>query len=80
MVLRREPMAGWHNPPRHQYTIILEGAAEVGFGDGSTLRASKGDMILMEDMTGQGYTTTAVEEPWLLATIAAPASKVQVPF
>ena len=73
MVLRREPMPGWHNPPRRQYTIVLEGAAEVGFGDGSTLRANKGDVSLMEDMTGQGHTTTAVEQPWLLATIAAPA-------
>lgn len=72
MVLRREPMEGWHNPPRRQYTIVLEGSAEVGFGDGTTLRADKGDMILMEDMTGQGHTTTRVVSPWLLATVAAP--------
>ncbi|MCH9672601.1 MAG: hypothetical protein K0U93_14265 [Gammaproteobacteria bacterium] len=74
MVLRREPMPGWHNPPRRQYTIVLEGVAEVGFGDGSKLRVDKGDVVLMEDMTGQGHTTTAVERPWLLATIGAPTS------
>ena len=29
-----------------------------------------GDMVLMEDVTGPGDTTTPIERPWLIALIA----------
>ena len=65
VVFRREPMPGWHNCPRRQFVLVISGEAELGFGDGSTQRIGPGDICLMEDHTGQGHTTTAVEVPWL---------------
>ncbi|MFP6708228.1 MAG: hypothetical protein VCE75_19790 [Alphaproteobacteria bacterium] len=65
IVFRREPIPGWHNCPRRQFVLVISGEAELGFGDGSTQRIRPGDICLMEDHTGQGHTTTAVEVPWL---------------
>lgn len=67
---RRENMKGWHNPPRRQYVIHLEGAAEIEISDGTKKIMRPGDMVLMEDMTGPGHTTTPIERPWLIATVA----------
>jgi hypothetical protein len=40
--------------------ITLEGAVEIGLGDGSVHRFGPGEGILAEDLTGQGHTTRAV--------------------
>src|SRR5579883_666749 len=50
----------WHNAPRRQYVITLQGGVEIGLGDGSTHRFGPGEGILAEDLTGQGHTTRAV--------------------
>ena len=70
MDFRRRNMDGWHNPPRRQYVIHLEGVAEIAISDGTKKIMRPGDMVLMEDMTGPGHTTTPIEHPWLIATIA----------
>ena len=60
---RRQPpgMAhGFHNAPRRQYIITLEGQAEIGLGDGTKRIFNPGDVELAEDMTGRGHTTAAV--------------------
>jgi hypothetical protein len=61
---RRKPMPGWHNAPRRQYVVTLTGSVEMGFGDGTSQRLVPGDVMLAEDCTGQGHTTTEVESPW----------------
>ncbi|HVN88956.1 MAG TPA: hypothetical protein VMT61_03995 [Candidatus Binataceae bacterium] len=50
----------WHNAPRRQYVITLQGAVEIGLGDGSLHRFGPGEGILAEDLTGKGHTTRSI--------------------
>ena len=50
----------WHPAPRRQYIINLEGEVEIGVGDGTIRRFGPGDVMLAEDLTGQGHTTRCV--------------------
>jgi len=50
----------WHCAPRRQYTITLAGEAEVEVGDGTIKRIGPGDVLLAEDLTGQGHITRVV--------------------
>jgi hypothetical protein len=52
----------WHCAPRRQYSITLAGAAEVEVGDGTVRRLGPGDVLLAEDLTGQGHITRVVGE------------------
>ena len=50
----------WHNAPRRQYIIMLDGAVDVEVGDGTVRRFSTGDILLVEDVTGRGHKSSAV--------------------
>ncbi|MCH8808289.1 MAG: hypothetical protein IH993_00420, partial [Proteobacteria bacterium] len=50
----------WHPAPRRQHVITLSGEVEIGLGDGSVHRFGPGDVMLAEDLTGQGHTTRSV--------------------
>jgi quercetin dioxygenase-like cupin family protein len=50
----------WHCAPRRQYTITLSGEAEIEVGDGTVRRIGPGDVVLAEDLTGQGHITRVV--------------------
>jgi quercetin dioxygenase-like cupin family protein len=50
----------WHCAPRRQYTITLSGEAEIEVGDGTVKRIGPGDVVLAEDLTGQGHITRVV--------------------
>jgi len=50
----------WHCAPRRQYTITLAGEAEIEVGDGTVKRVGPGDVLLAEDLTGQGHITRVV--------------------
>ena len=50
----------WHCAPRRQYSISLAGEAEVEVGDGTVKRIRPGDVLLAEDLTGQGHITRVV--------------------
>jgi hypothetical protein len=50
----------WHNAPRRQYVITLEGEVEIGLGDGTVRRFGAGHVTLAEDLTGRGHTTRVV--------------------
>jgi quercetin dioxygenase-like cupin family protein len=52
----------WHNAPRRQYIIILEGEVEVGIGDGTKRQFGPGDILLVEDAAGRGHTTRSVND------------------
>ncbi len=61
----------WHCAPRRQYTITLSGEAEVEVGDGSKRRVGPGDVLLAEDLTGQGHITRVVSaEPRYYIVVA----------
>jgi hypothetical protein len=51
---------GWHCAPRRQYSISLSGAAEIEVGDGTVARIGPGDVVLAEDLTGQGHITRVI--------------------
>ncbi len=51
----------WHNAPRRQYIIMLEGAVDVEIGDGTVRRFGTGDVLLAEDTTGRGHISRAVD-------------------
>jgi quercetin dioxygenase-like cupin family protein len=50
----------WHCAPRRQYSISLSGTAEIEVGDGTVARVGPGDVVLAEDLTGQGHVTRVV--------------------
>ena len=50
----------WHNAPRRQFVITLEGEVEVVIGDGTKRRFGPGDILLVEDTTGRGHISRAV--------------------
>ena len=66
---RREPMEGWHNPPRRQIVILLEGVFEIAISDGTKKTLRPGDIAWIEDMTGPGHTTTPIERPWMIVSV-----------
>lgn len=51
----------WHNAPRPQYIIMLEGEVDVEIGDGTVRRFGPGDVLLAEDTTGRGHISRAVD-------------------
>ena len=55
-----DSFSDWHHPTRRQYLIVLSGSMEVSVGDGSSRQFQPGDVLLAEDMTGQGHQTRAV--------------------
>ena len=58
-----------HTAPRRQYIFILEGQMEIGIGDGTTRRFGPGDVVLADDLTGQGHTTRSLGVPRVSATV-----------
>ena len=61
---------GWHCAPRRQYSISLSGNAEIEVGDGTVARVEPGDVILAEDLTGQGHITRVVgDQPRFYAIV-----------
>jgi hypothetical protein len=60
----------WHCAPRRQYSISLSGTAEIEVGDGTVARVGPGDVVLAEDVTGQGHITRVVgDEPRFYAIV-----------
>ena len=60
---------GWHCAPRRQYAIGLSGTAEIEVGDGTIIRVEPGDIVLAEDLTGQGHMTRVVGHEPRLSTV-----------
>ena len=51
----------WHNPPSRQYVVMLDGEVEIIVGDGTRRILQTGDILLAEDITGQGHISRAVD-------------------
>jgi quercetin dioxygenase-like cupin family protein len=47
----------WHNAPRKQFAINMTGALEVEITDGTRRKIGAGDLVFLEDTTGQGHVT-----------------------
>lgn len=51
----------WHNSPRRQYVIILEGAVDFTVSNGEARRFAGGDVVLLEDTSGKGHYSRTVK-------------------
>ena len=51
----------WHNTPRRQYVIMLEGGVDFTVSAGETRRFGTGDVVLLEDTIGRGHVSQAVD-------------------
>ena len=50
----------WHTAPQRQYVVTLSGQAEIEIGDGTRRQFGPGDVLLAEDLTGQGHITRVI--------------------
>lgn len=53
----------FHHAPQRQFVVTLEGIAEVECGDGTKRRFAAGDILLADDLDGQGHITREIEGP-----------------
>ena len=75
LVFRRSvenSFSDWHHPTRRQYLMVLEGRMEVTCGDGASRQFQPGDVLLAEDMTGQGHQTRPVGGPCRSVSMGIP--------
>lgn len=50
----------WHPAPRRQYIVNLDAGVEITASDGEKRVIGAGEVILVEDVTGQGHLSKAV--------------------
>ncbi len=63
VAFRRAPaghVIDWHPAPRRQYVVTLSGQWDIECGDGTVRRFRAGDVMLAEDLTGQGHVSRVV--------------------
>lgn len=66
VIFRETPAGGlldFHPAPRRQFVITLAGMVEVECGDGSKRRFGAGDIMLADDVTGQGHISREITGP-----------------
>jgi uncharacterized cupin superfamily protein len=51
----------WHPAPRRQYIINLDGGVRITASDGESRVIGAGEVILVEDTTGRGHCSQAIE-------------------
>jgi hypothetical protein len=51
----------WHPAPRRQYIINLDAGVDITASDGETRRIGAGEVVLVEDTTGKGHLSKAVD-------------------
>ena len=52
----------WHNAPRRQYVITLAGQSEIEISDGTVRKFGAGDILLAEDLVGEGHITRVISD------------------
>lgn len=50
----------WHHAPGRAAVFTLSGAVDIEIGDGTVRRLGAGDILIAEDLTGQGHGTREV--------------------
>jgi hypothetical protein len=51
----------FHTAPRRQFVVNLTGSVDITIGDGTTRRLGSGEILLAEDVSGQGHKSRAVD-------------------
>ena len=62
----------WHNAPRRQICIMLQGIWEVGTTDGQKRRWGPGEAFLPADVDGKGHTSEVIEGPVRILFVPLP--------
>ncbi len=52
----------WHTAPRRQYIINLDAGVEITVSDGESRVIGVGEVLLVEDITGKGHLSKAVDD------------------
>jgi quercetin dioxygenase-like cupin family protein len=50
----------WHHAPGRYAVFTLTGGVDIEIGDGSVRRLGPGDILIAEDLSGQGHATREV--------------------
>lgn len=58
--MKKGEVEDWHNAPRTQFAIVIQGEVEVTAGDGEVRRLSPGNIALLDDTAGKGHKTASV--------------------
>jgi len=64
IIFRQSPATyelDWHTAPRRQYIINLDGGVRITASDGEVREIGAGEVILVEDITGKGHLSKALE-------------------
>ena len=61
----------FHATDAPHYVMYLEGGLEIEVGDGSTRQLRAGDVLLVEDLTGRGHRSRALDGRPLLAAFVS---------
>jgi hypothetical protein len=51
----------WHPAPRRQYIINLDAGVQITTSDGESRRIGAGEVLLVEDTSGKGHRSKALE-------------------
>ncbi len=68
----------WHNGPRPQIGITLNGRAQNETGDGTVTEPHTGDLAFLDDVNGAGHVTRGLGDRWMLFVTVADSSLGQV--
>ena len=63
----------WHNAPRRQLCVMMQGVWEVGTTDGQKRRWGPGEMFHPADVAGKGHTSRVIEGPVRMVFVPLPA-------
>jgi hypothetical protein len=64
IIFRETPGAydlDWHPAPRRQYIINLDAGVQITASDGESRRIGAGEVLLVEDTSGKGHLSKALE-------------------
>jgi hypothetical protein len=63
-------VSDWHPASCRMYAFILAGQVECTIGDGTVQRFGPGDVVIEEDVTGQGHSNRVMDDqPVLVAFV-----------
>jgi hypothetical protein len=61
--------SGYHTAPRRQLVLQLSGSGEIVCSDGTSRVVGPGDLLLADDVTGQGHRSREISGPRSQAAI-----------
>jgi hypothetical protein len=68
----------WHNGPRPQIGVTLNGRAQNESGDGTVTEPWTGDIAFLDDVEGAGHVTRGLGDRWMMFVTVADESLRQV--